>query len=262
MVLRVRTRAEARRGSTRAARDDRLGFGRSRPIAALPSRDQQAGERRRQLVHIASDLVEAGGADAVTLPAVAERAGCARTLVYRYFASREDLLAGVLRDYVDRLDARISEPAQRAAVATFLAASQGADTAPLRDLIAAFWEVQVAAGLGGAILRATPPLSRQIEALVDDSRKRFERRITDPLRTAGLSKTESEIAVDLMIGSFVGLALRWRAGEIAADQAIDIHVRATVGLLRGLLGTGTPAARKPAPRPRAARSVGRASKGA
>lgn len=247
-----------REQSARAAGGDRFAFGAARTIAALPSRDRQAGERRRQLVHIANDLVEEGGVDAVTLPAVAERAGCARTLVYRYFASREELLAGVLRDYVDRLDARIPEPAQRAAVETFIAASADADPAPLRDLVAAFWDVQVAAGLGGAILRAMPPLSPQIEVLIDDSRERFERRVTDPLRAAGLSETESQIAVDLMIASFVRLALRWRAGEVTADAAIDIHARATVGLLRGLLGTRAPGSRKPARR--SARPLRRPSK--
>lgn len=219
----------------RAGAGVRRTFGEPRAVALLPPRDRQADERRRQLVHVASDLIEEGGVDAVTLPAVAERAGCARTLVYRYFASREDLLAGVLRDYVERLDARLPERAQRAAVETFLAASAGADPAPLRELIAAFWEVQVAAGLGGAILRAMPPSSPQLESLIDDSRRRFERRITAPLRAAGLSENESRVAVDVMIASFVGLALRWRAGEIAAEEAIDIHARATVGLIRGLL---------------------------
>lgn len=204
-------------------------------VAALPPRDEQAGERRRQLLRIASDLIEESGADAVTLPRVAERAGCARTLVYHYFASREELLVAVLQDYFERLDARMPVPDQRAALDAFLARIADADQRPIRELIALLWDVQIAAGLGGAILRATPRLNPQLAALVDESRRTYERRITDPLRAAGLSATDAQVAVDSMIASFVGLALRWKAGKIGREAAIDVHTRATVGIVRGLL---------------------------
>jgi AcrR family transcriptional regulator len=202
---------------------------------ALPARDEQALERRRQLVRIASELIAEGGVDAVTLPRVTQRAGCARTLVYRYFASREELLLGVLRDYGERLDARLSEPEQRAAVEALIAASRREDPEAVHGLVAVFWDVQVAAGIGGAILRAMPHLTPQIQALVDDSRTRYERRFTDPLRAAGMSEVESEIAVDLMIASFIRLALRWRTGAIDRETAIAIHARVTVGFVRELL---------------------------
>lgn len=221
-------------------------------VAVLPPRDEQAGERRRQLVRIASDLIEEGGADAVTLPRVAERAGCARTLVYHYFASREELLVAVLQDYFERLDARMPVTDQRAALDSFLAHIADVDQTPIRDLIALLWDVQIAAGLGGAILRATPRLNPQLAALVDESRRTYERRITDPLRAVGLSATDAQVAVDSMIASFVGLALRWKAGKIGREAAIDVHARATVGIVRGLLlasdGKATPAPRRRAPR--------------
>lgn len=65
-------------------------------------------------------------------------------------------------------------------------------------------------------------------------RARHETRFTEPLCAAGLSADAARIAVDAMIASFVGLALRARAGEIGRDEAIAIHARATVGLIRGL----------------------------
>jgi AcrR family transcriptional regulator len=222
--------------------------------AVLPSRDEQAGERRRQLVRIASDLIEEGGVDAVTLPRVTERAGCARTLVYRYFASREELLVGVLRDYFERLDACIPEVQQRAALSALLTSPGGVDQAAVRELVALFWDVQVAAGLGGAILRTTPRLNPQIEALVDESRRTYERRVTDPLRAAGLGETEARVAIDAMIASFVGLALRWRAGEIGRDAALGVHARATVGLVRGLLEGRLVGAARTSRRPTCARA--------
>lgn len=203
-------------------------------IASLP-RDEQADERRRQLVRVASELVERGGVDAVTLPAVTARAGCTRTLAYRYFTSREELLSAVIDDYFERLDERVSEEEQRAAVAAFVAAIARSERAPGHDLVALFWDVQVAAGLGGAILRTTPFPSAEVRKRVAAARRRYERRITDPLCAAGLSEHEARVAVDSMTASFVALALRAGAGEISRADAIDIQSRATVGLIRGLL---------------------------
>ncbi|HEY3408143.1 MAG TPA: TetR/AcrR family transcriptional regulator [Propionicimonas sp.] len=51
--------------------------------------------QRRALLRAAADLVIAGGAASVTPTSVAERAGMARTSVYDYFPSREELLVAV-----------------------------------------------------------------------------------------------------------------------------------------------------------------------
>lgn len=204
--------------------------------AVLPSRDEQAQERRRQLVRIASDLIEEGGLDAVTLPRVTERAGCARTLVYRYFASREELLAGVLQDYVERLDERLPVKELRIALDGALADVRRGDLTAVRDLVEVFWEVQMAAGLGGAILRTALRVNPQVDALIAHSRRTGERRITDGLRASGLGALEAQVAIDAMIASFVGLALRWKAGEISRTKAIDVHARVTAGLVREMMG--------------------------
>lgn len=206
--------------------------------AVLPSRDEQAQERRRQLVRVASDLIEEAGLDAVTLPRVTERAGCARTLVYRYFASREELLAGVLQDYVERLDARLPAKELRLALDGALADLRRGELTTVRELVEVFWEVQMAAGLGGAILRTALRVNPQVDALIAQSRRTGERRITDGLRAAGLDALEAQVAIDALIASFAGLALRWKAGEIGRAKAIDLHARVTAGLLRELLGTG------------------------
>ncbi len=58
--------------------------------------------QQRALLQAAADLVISGGPAAVTPTSVAERAGIARTSVYDYFPSREDLLVALaLRAFED-----------------------------------------------------------------------------------------------------------------------------------------------------------------
>lgn len=187
-------------------------------------------------MRVASELIETGGVDAVTLAAVPERAGCARTLVYRYFGSREDLLIGVIDDYFERLAEHLPAAELASAVGAVVAASTraGRAGAAALDLVALLWDLQFAAGLGGAILRTTPFLSSEMRARLHAARDRHERPFTDALRAGGLSEPEARTALDAMIASFVALALRARAGEIRRETAIDIHSRLTVGLIQGL----------------------------
>jgi AcrR family transcriptional regulator len=212
----------------------------ARSETRLPSRREQAAERRRQLVEVASRLIEEGGVESLTLPGTSERAGCARTLVYRYFTSREDLLMAVLESYFDRLDGWLSEPEQRRAVGDLVGADEPGDPDAMRSLVAFCWDALTAAGLGGAILRATPMHTPRLRTLVAESRCRLERRFTDPLCAAGLSPLEAETAVDAMIAGFVGLAVRAREGEISRSSGIDLHARTCAGLIGGLLRDPTP----------------------
>src|SRR6266702_5092354 len=52
-------------------------------------------DRRDLLLDAAAELVAAGDVEAVSMEAVAERAGVSRPLVYKHFANRDDLLAAV-----------------------------------------------------------------------------------------------------------------------------------------------------------------------
>lgn len=59
-------------------------------------RPEQKRERRRAILDAAAELLEAEGADAVTLTAIARSAGLAKSNLYRYFESREDILLQLL----------------------------------------------------------------------------------------------------------------------------------------------------------------------
>jgi AcrR family transcriptional regulator len=63
--------------------------------------------RREALLDIALELVVAGGPEKVTMGTVAERAKVTRTLVYKHFANRDELLRAVFRREANELDAVI-----------------------------------------------------------------------------------------------------------------------------------------------------------
>ena len=142
----------------------------------------------------------------------------------------------MLQDYVERLDERLPVKELRIALDGALADVRRGDLTAVRDLVEVFWEVQMAAGLGGAILRTALRVNPQVDALIAHSRRTGERRITDGLRASGLGALEAQVAIDAMIASFVGLALRWKAGEISRTRAIDVHARVTAGLVREMMG--------------------------
>lgn len=68
-----------------------------------------ASERQRQLVRVASRLLAEQGVDHVRMPEVAEAAGVTRAIVYRFFKSRQELLAAILDDFLVELERRFAE---------------------------------------------------------------------------------------------------------------------------------------------------------
>jgi AcrR family transcriptional regulator len=68
---------------------------RSETTEFLESGRLSRADRRDALLDAAVELVVSGDADAVSMEAVAERAGVSRPLVYKHFANRGELLAAV-----------------------------------------------------------------------------------------------------------------------------------------------------------------------
>lgn len=65
--------------------------------------------RRQQLIAAAMELAMVGGADAVTVSAVAQKAGLARSSIYEYFSSSADLIADLVVEELDYYTARLAE---------------------------------------------------------------------------------------------------------------------------------------------------------
>lgn len=79
--------------------------------------------RRAKIIEAVIDLIADDGADAVQMRDVAQRSGVALGTVYRYFRSKEHLLAAALEDWQKRLTRRI------------LAATGTADEDPLPGML-------------------------------------------------------------------------------------------------------------------------------
>ncbi|MCA9677975.1 MAG: TetR family transcriptional regulator [Kofleriaceae bacterium] len=73
---------------------------------------EQKEQRRRELLDAAARLLGDGGLEAVTLSAIARAAGLAKSNVYRYFGSREEILLEILVDdeltWVGELEAALA----------------------------------------------------------------------------------------------------------------------------------------------------------
>lgn len=77
----------------------------------VPSRRERIAEVTREDLSVAARalLTEGGGPDAVTVRAVAARAGMTAPAIYRYFTNREALLGRVMSDILAELAAHIDE---------------------------------------------------------------------------------------------------------------------------------------------------------
>jgi TetR/AcrR family transcriptional regulator, cholesterol catabolism regulator len=75
----------------------------------LPLADMTSGQlaRRAKIIEAVIDLIADVGADAVQMRDVAQRSEVALATVYRYFRSKEHLLAAALEDWQKRLTRRI-----------------------------------------------------------------------------------------------------------------------------------------------------------
>lgn len=91
----------------------------------VPLEDMTSGQlaRRAKIIEAVTELIADVGADAVAMRDVAARSGVALGTVYRYFSSKERLLAAALEDWQKRLTRRV------------MAAAGAADKDPLAGIL-------------------------------------------------------------------------------------------------------------------------------
>jgi AcrR family transcriptional regulator len=100
-------RRTAARPATSAAAGTQPAQNAPLPVEAMTSRQLV---RRAQLIEAVIDLVREVGPGVIQMRDVAERSGIALGTVYRYFSSKEHLLAVALCDWQERLTRRVLMP--------------------------------------------------------------------------------------------------------------------------------------------------------
>src|ERR1700712_2051189 len=76
-------------------------------VVALTDMNSRQLIRRAKIIEAVTELIAEVGAEAVQMRDVAKRSGVALATVYRYFNSKEYLLAAALEDWQKRLTRRI-----------------------------------------------------------------------------------------------------------------------------------------------------------
>jgi AcrR family transcriptional regulator len=78
------------------------------PKISAPSIVEHRELRRQQLISAALELALGEGTEAVTVAAVAKKAGLARSSIYEYFASSADLIADLILEELDYYSNRLA----------------------------------------------------------------------------------------------------------------------------------------------------------
>ncbi|HWS51328.1 MAG TPA: helix-turn-helix domain-containing protein [Microbacterium sp.] len=112
-------------------------------------------DRRAQLLNVAREMIRTDGADALTLGALAERAGVTKPVAYEHFGDRSGLLAALYRQFDER---------QRASLDAALASARPDAEAVVAVVAASYLDCARAEGveMAGVVaaLNGTPVLAR------------------------------------------------------------------------------------------------------
>ncbi|WP_203580119.1 TetR/AcrR family transcriptional regulator [Microbacterium hibisci] len=168
--------------------------------AARPRTRKAPAERAAEIVAAATELAREDGLSALTLRAVAERAGVASGLVAHYQPSMDDLVARV---YTDLVEEEVRDVERVVAAADEPAGRLGALIETLMD--GAREELTVVWVEGWALARRNEPLALAVRAQMQRWQSLVESIVADGCRAGTFSTTEpGEVAWEL-IGMIDGL---------------------------------------------------------
>ena len=186
-----------------------------------------AADRRDALIDAAAELVAANDVEAVSMEAVAERAGVSRPLVYKHFGNRSELLAAVYRRESALLHAELT--------ADVSAAKTLEDT--FRALIHGALRAQSTRGATFAALRAAGLRTRERR---DEQRRRDRTTLrffaSQAVREFDLDRAQARAAVAILLGAIDAALAQWRARP-TPDHAVlleDTYVSVAMGGLERL----------------------------
>lgn len=171
--------------------------------------DPRVARSRRAILDAASALLLDGGTSSVTIEAVVERSGVARTTIYRHWPTRDDLLAATFEDLLPDLP-------------------QPPDDLPFPDAVRFLARAMLAMGTDEHWLRLLPSLiesarlDRQLEVLKDERYGRQLTTITDLLQR-GIDEGDLRPDLDVTIASlsfFGPMVAAVMLGDVTLDEGL------------------------------------------
>jgi len=191
------------------------------PEPLEPARLSRA-ERRDALLDATAELVAAVEIEAVTMEAVAERAGVSRPLVYKHFANRGEMLGALYQREAAHLHAEMSDQVT------------AADT--LEDMFRALIRGALQARANRApaltVLRAAGVRNRELR---DEQRRRDRTTLrffaTRAVRDFELDERTAKAGVAILLGAVEAVLAQWRVRPTREHAALleDIYVALVMG---------------------------------
>jgi len=184
-------------------------------------------DRRDVLIDAAAELVAEGDIEAVSMEAVAERAGVSRPLVYKHFANRNELLAAVYQRESALLHAELT------------ADVSGAETLEdtFRALIHGALRAQASRGATFAALRMAGLRTRERR---EEERQRDRTTLRyfagQAVREFDLDRAKANAAIAILLGAIDAALAQWRARPTREHAALleDTYVALAMGGLEQL----------------------------
>ena len=199
--------------------------GRSTPASRPTQAERRAATSAALIDGAASSLVERGHGG-LTTAEVARRAGVSEGAVFRYFPTKQDLLAAtaahlydtLLREYVDR----------------FSAASEGQGPADVERSVALLWEVFASDAYTAALeLEVAARTNPELRARLADVSARHAANLRDEARALvpATATGAGALTLDLLLETMHGMAL----SRMVADD--PVHTRRLLARLTDLATT-------------------------
>jgi AcrR family transcriptional regulator len=184
-------------------------------------------DRRDALLTAAAGILTDESVEAVTMEAVAERAGVSRPLVYKHFANRGELLAAVYQREAAVLHDELATTVRQAATVTD----------KFRTLIRGALKAQADRGTALAALRAAGGWNH---ALRQEQRQRDQTTVryfaTHVSRELGVGERQATLAVTILLGAVETVLAQWRGRPTRqhATQLEEAYVTLVTGGLAQL----------------------------
>ncbi|MCB9730294.1 MAG: TetR/AcrR family transcriptional regulator [Deltaproteobacteria bacterium] len=187
--------------------------------------------RRTQLLAVASELLEAGGVDALQMTELASAAGVTRPVAYRFFPNRRALILALMEDFELALEERFLKASGRllggtVAEAAALFVRAVCDTIEVKG--AGAWNLLDSGGPDPEIAR----VGGEIQAkMLEPWRPHIQ-------QATGASEREVETVARMLVAAGRAVLARWLDGTLSRDEAIRDATRGISGLLMAFSGGG------------------------